>query len=120
MIVGTVTPDGTPIVLLPVAGKTWQAIIDSGFNGDLELPEALRPAVNPRFTLRVLSILAGGQQVLEDNYDVDFPFDGRTLTAEATFVDGSEILIGTGLMRRYRLEIDFVARTVRLDRVASP
>jgi hypothetical protein len=37
--------------------------------------------------------------------------------AEATFVDGDSILVGTGMMRDYRLNIDFVARTVKLERV---
>jgi hypothetical protein len=49
---------------------------------------------------------------------VDFPFDEETLLAEATFVPGPEILLGTHLLRLYRLEIDFLARTVRLERVA--
>lgn len=48
--------------------------------------------------------------------EVDFPFDG-TVTAEATFVPGQEILIGTRLLSRYRLEVNFVQRTVLLERV---
>jgi hypothetical protein len=39
------------------------------------------------------------------------------VTAEATFVSGDTILIGTAMLRGYRLEVDFVARTVKLDRV---
>ena len=34
--------------------------------------------MNPRFLLRIRSVLAGGQTVDEDNYEVDFPFDGET------------------------------------------
>lgn len=49
MIQGTVTADGVPIVSLAVAGKLWSATVDTGFNGDLELPEALRPFMKPRF-----------------------------------------------------------------------
>lgn len=37
---GTVTDDGVPIIMLPVAGQMWPGIIDTGFNGDLELPRA--------------------------------------------------------------------------------
>jgi hypothetical protein len=48
---------------------------------------------------------------------VDFPFDGQTVTAQATFVPGGEILIGTHFLRQYRLEINFVHRTVLLERV---
>ena len=117
MITGYVTVDGVPMLSLPVAGQNWPAILDTGFNGDLELPATLRSAVNARFQGRVLSILASEQQVEEDSYFVDFPFDGQILIAEATFVSTGEILIGTHLLRDYRLEIDFRARTVRLERV---
>jgi hypothetical protein len=88
-----------------------------GFNGDLELPDALRPFVNPRYRGLTESVLAGGQAVFEDYYRVDFPFDGRTVLAEATFVPGNEILVGTQLLQQYRLEINFPVRTVLIERV---
>jgi hypothetical protein len=62
--------------------------------------------------------LAGGQTIVEDTYIVDFPFDGQLLVAEATFVSDAQILIGTQLLRDYRLEISFPARTVLLERLA--
>ena len=118
MLTGTVTDDGVPQLLLAVAGQSWPAIIDTGFNGELELPDHLRSAVNARFIGRIHVALGGGQHVEEDVYLVDFPFDGETLLVEATFVSGQEILLGTHLLRRYRLTIDFPARTVQLERVA--
>ncbi len=118
MLQGRVRSDGTPVVMVTVAGSTWTAIIDTGFNGDLELPESLRIAVNPRYQNQVVSILAGGQSVVEDLYDVDFPFDGRTVLAESTFVSSNEILIGTHLLLDYRLEIDFPVQTVTLTRTS--
>lgn len=39
---GTVTLDGVPMLYLPVAGRSWPAIVDTGFNGALELPDALQ------------------------------------------------------------------------------
>jgi hypothetical protein len=117
VILGTVTADGIPMLSLPVAGQSWPAVLDTDFNGDLELPNALRSSVNPRFTGRVLSALASGQSVEEDSYLVDFPFDGMTVLAEATFVPGTEILLGTHMLRNYRVEIHFPQGTVRLERV---
>ena len=116
MINGTVTLDGEPVVVLPVAGEEWPSIVDTGFNGDLEVPESLRPLVNARFKGRYQSLLAGGQTIEEDTYRVDFPFDGQTVMAEATFVSAGDILVGTHLIRRYRLEIDFPDRKVLLER----
>ena len=62
----------------------WPSIIDTGFNGDLELRESLRQSLNARFIGRTSSLLGGGQSVEEDVYLVDFPFDDRTVHAEAT------------------------------------
>jgi predicted aspartyl protease len=116
VISGTVTADGTPIVNLHIIGRSWVAIVDSGFNGDVELPEAPRQPLNAQFAQIIISNLAGGQQVVESAYWVEFPFDGRTVTAVATFVPGEEILLGTGLLREHRLEIDFPASTVLIER----
>ena len=115
MISGSVGLDGIPTIILEAAGQEWTAIVDTGFNGDLELPESLRPQLNAQFVGRVSSLLAGGQRIDEDAYLVDFPFDGQTVRAQATFVAGNEILIGTRMLRRYRLEIDFPAGTVTID-----
>lgn len=117
MIRGIVAAAGVPTIVLSIAGVEWQAVVDTGFNGDLELPESLRNSLNARFLGRATAALAGGQRVEEDVYVVDFPFDGIVIQAEATFVAGSQILIGTHLLRRYTLRIDFVQRTVELARL---
>src|SRR5207248_6636537 len=99
-----------------VGSERWQAIIDTGFNGALELPERLRSHVNALFVGRATSLLAANQRIEEDVYLVDFPFDGRTVRAQTTFVDGMEILIGTRMLRDYRLQIDFPARSVAIHK----
>ena len=107
---------GLPTIILAIAGRDWPATIDTGFNGDLELPDALREPLNARFVGRATTALAGGQSVEEDLYLVEFPFDGRIVQAEATFVSGSRILIGTRLLRAYSLQINFASGTVQLER----
>ncbi len=118
MISGTVSDNGVPIIMVPVAGQSWPGVIDTGFNGDLELSEDLRASLNVRFIGRLSSLLASGQQVEEDVYLVEFPFDGKMVRAEATFVPSGEILIGTQLLSPYRLEINFPEQTVRLEAVS--
>jgi predicted aspartyl protease len=112
-----VTHEGLPVIEVTVAGRPWDALIDTGFNGALELPVALRGRLNDEFDGRITSLLAGGQIVSEDAYLVDFPFGGETIRESATYAPGSEILIGTRLLRDYRLEIDFVGRTLVLERL---
>ena len=77
MILGVVSVQGLPTIILPIAGRDWPATIDTGFNGDLELPDALRDPLNAQFVGRATAFLAGGQTVEEDLYLVGFPFDGR-------------------------------------------
>lgn len=114
MISGMISSRGVPSILLKVASQDWTAIVDTGFNGDLELPDCLLGSLNERYVGRVTSALAGGQIIEEDAYQVDFPFDGRIIRADATFVNGTEILIGTRLLQRHRLTINFVTQSVKI------
>jgi predicted aspartyl protease len=117
LIIGTVTESRVPTVELTVAGQGWEAIVDSGFNGDLELPIELKNQIKCRFIGPQISILAGNQRIEEDAYEVEIVFDDKLMRAEATFAVGRQILIGTRILRSHRLEIDFPARTVTLTRV---
>ena len=120
MIQGEVSTNGVPTIRLSVAGREWTATVDTGFNGDLELPEALRTSLNIRDTFGLVKFaLAGGQTIEEYVYIVDFPFDGRLVEAAVTFVSDNQILIGTRLLQDYWLQINFVTRTVALERVAA-
>jgi predicted aspartyl protease len=114
-----VDPDRIPYVGLPLADRTWRAVIDSGFNGDVELPLARRAQLDCTYAGPVLSYLAAGQAVEEESYVVRLPFDGEIVSAEATFVTGDEILIGTRLLPDHRLTIDFPAGTVHIERTAG-
>jgi predicted aspartyl protease len=117
VIRGTVDDRGFPLVRLVVAEREWPAVIDTAFSGDLELPYHLGTSVDAWFIGTSHSALAAGQSVVEELYRVRFPFDGESLVAEATFSQTDKILIGTRLLRRHRLEINFVERTVLLERV---
>jgi predicted aspartyl protease len=117
VILGVVSVQGLPTIILPIAGRDWPATIDTGFNGDLELPDVLREPLNAQFVGRATAALASGQSVEEEVYLVDFPFDGRIVQAESTFVSGSRILIGTRLLSEYSLQINFVSKTLQLERL---
>ena len=119
MIEGWVSPIGIPEIIVNVGGKDWIAEIDTGFNGDLELPTALQDKVNAIPSGPVPSTLAAGQTVIEDGYDIDFPFDEEVYAAQATFVEQSTILIGTRLLKSHRLTIDFPSSTLRIEKSES-
>jgi hypothetical protein len=85
----------------------------------LSYRSVLRTSLNPRFIARIRSLLAGGYTIEEDTYLVDLLFDGRLITAEATFCQAQDILIGTHLLQQYRLEVNFADDTVLLERVSA-
>ena len=93
----------------------WTAIVDTGFNGDVELPNALRGQLNDQPVGRLRSTLAGGQVIEEDAFLVELPFDGKTVHAVTSYVQGSQVLIGTSLLRDYQLEIGFASKVLRLE-----
>jgi predicted aspartyl protease len=119
LIEGTVSSDGVPTIELSVVGQTFSAIVDTGFNGDVELPLTLRHLLHAKYLGKTVSELAAGQTIEEEVYRVTFPFDGRRIRSQATFVPGTQILIGTYLLRDYRLEIDFKSRKLTLVRQGS-
>jgi len=116
MIEGDVDADGVPLVTIHVAGDDWQAVIDTGFNGDLELPEALRGQLQEQHIGRLKSSLAGGHAIEEDAYAVWSPFAGKTYDAVATFGSDTQILLGTNLLREHHLVVGFVSRKLQLER----
>jgi clan AA aspartic protease len=112
-----VTSERVPVIEIELAGRKWKAVIDTGFNGYLELPQELKTLLHCEFVGRGESFLAGGHVIVEDVFEVEIPFDGERVLATATFAPGNEILLGTRLLESYRLEIDFPARSVLLSRV---
>ena len=104
------------MISLEVAGREWPAIIDTGFNGDLELPEELYDELDARPIGRVTSAVAGGHVIEEDIYVVAIAFDGHLLETTATFSSIDHILIGTTFLSDYSLQISFPRRIVELER----
>lgn len=115
---GEVDLRGSPILRLQVGDREWIAVIDTGFDGELELPEALAAHFQRTPSGPTRTTLGGGLVVDEELFLVDFPFDGEVIPASAVFAPVDEILIGTTMLLSYRLEINFVTRTVRLEKVA--
>jgi len=114
---GEVDSRGTPIVRLTFGGRDWVAVIDTGFDGDLELPEVLAPHFPKSSAGPSRTTLAAGRVIEEELFVVEFPFDGEIIEAQTSFAPTDEIVIGTRLLRSYRLEVNFVTRTVLLERI---
>jgi predicted aspartyl protease len=117
VISGTVNSDWEPVIILTIAGQDWEAVVDTGFNDDLELPHALFGPLTPQYEGEVETTLAAGQVVVETIFSITISFDGLATQARASFAATDRILLGTHLLCNHRLTIDFPARTVLLERV---
>ena len=111
--------EGVPIITLQIAQQILEAIVDTGFNGDVELPESLRLDIDAIPIGVVQSNLAAGRVVEEDCFLVTLEFDGERRQVEATFAPVDKVLVGTGLLAGHRLEVDFPAGSVSLSRPAT-
>ena len=119
MISGVVTEDGVPLIVLRLAGDDWVAVIDTGFNGALELPNPLKERLDVISLGLVRSELAAGVVIGEEAFLVQIEFDGDEVETYATFADVEHVLVGTRLLAKHRLEIAFRRESVRLTRSES-
>jgi predicted aspartyl protease len=66
MMTVTVADNGVSVIMLQVAGQIYPGIIDTGFNGDLELPNNVCASVNTRF-IGTARQHYGTSEVLDEN-----------------------------------------------------
>jgi predicted aspartyl protease len=117
-MIGEVDSRGTPVVRLSIAGREWTAVIDTGFDGFVLIPTVLASEFKSRLLGDAELVLSGGQVVRQKMFALDFPFDGETRPVRAIFAPVQELLVGTQLLSSHRLEINFVTRSVLLEKVA--
>ncbi len=110
MITGSVNAYRDAVIRLTLLGTKGQtqeidAVIDTGFNGSLTLPQATIDTLELSWRSRGSSILANGQVDECDIYTAVVLWDGqkRPLLIEAT---ESDPLVGMRLMAGYRITIE--------------
>ena len=119
MIDGVVAENGVPLIMLPLADEDWGTIVDTGFNGALELPATLSSRMSLTSVGFITSVLASGVTVEEEAFRTFIEFDGEQIEVDVTFADVEQVLLGTWLLANHRLEIDFPKATVRLTRATD-
>ena len=107
------------MVWVVVAAFRFEAVLDTGFEGGLQLPaarESRLQAILGKAYREMIYQLADGSIIRSFSYLLDIDLGGETIRVETIFLDGDEILLGVDALRDYRLVIDFPAGTVALDR----
>ncbi len=110
MITGYVNASREAIVSVTVRGsrseRRIEAVVDTGYDGDLTLPPPLIEALGPPFRERGRAVLADGSDISFDIHDAEIMWDGhpRSILVDADTTP----LIGTSLLDGYELTIRFV------------
>ena len=107
MITGIVNADLEaiiPISIFDFEGKvyTQNAIVDTGFNGWLSLPNDLITQLHLRWKRRGRAMLGDGSECVFNIYEAVVIWDGIHLTIPIDEAD-SEPLVGMSLMENYQL-----------------
>lgn len=109
MITGSVNAALEAIITIRAADASrtlhsFEAIIDTGFNGSLTLPEETVAELNLPWRSRAQVELADGTRVESDVYTCLIDWDGQPLNALVEVAD-TDPLVGMALMQGYELRV---------------
>jgi clan AA aspartic protease len=112
MIVGTVRDGREPVIRLALVGAAGQveevdAVIDTGFTGELTLPSSITALLGHRSRGSEEARLADGEMVLLPTYRIPVLWDGVQQLATVMEAE-NDPLIGMRLLHGYRLTIDAI------------
>jgi predicted aspartyl protease len=101
----------------PSTGVETDAVgwIDTGFTGDLVLPQSQIAALGLSAGLAVGAILADGSHIIVDTYACLIEWFGAWKETEVLTNTGQFPLIGIGLLRQRELQIDYRVKVVSVD-----
>lgn len=120
MIAGTVNDSLEPVVQIGLmrAGEptTIQAVVDTGFSGDLCLSRDSIEAMDLDFSYVDRYELADGTIVTKDVFAGQAEFDGQLLDVDVILTDSTDTLIGGSMMRRHVVTVDYTLRVVHIER----
>lgn len=106
----------TPRLPIVVRGRKrefqLEAIMDTGFDGDLCLPSEIAVRMGLELVGRISLELADGTRRRRLLYRCEIDLGDETKVVSAFLTSGKDALIGTTLLSNYRLTIDFGADQV--------
>jgi len=92
------------------------AVVDSGFNGDLCLPAQAAIQLGLELFGMQRIELADGTKKRELFFTGEVVFDGEPRGVEIFLTDSEDALIGAGLLLDHILTVDYVDQTVEITR----
>jgi clan AA aspartic protease len=104
-----------PITLVLPPEKEIEALLDTGFNGELVLAKKYKRRMKLTRVGSVRAELADGQIIEDDLFVADIIFDSEAKLVLASFADSEDSLIGTELLSEKVVVINFVSGDVTVD-----
>ena len=104
MVRRTIESSGTPL-------DAW---IDTGFTGDLVLPQQVIDQLQVSKSGSIDAVLADGSQIELNTYTCLIEWFGSLKTLEVIANDGEFPLLGVGMLIGLELRIDFLNQTINL------
>jgi clan AA aspartic protease len=91
------------------------AWVDTAFTGDLVVPQETIEGLGLQQSAAVMAGLADGTRVVLETYSCIVEWFGRERVVEVVGNDGQFPLLGVGLLRDRRLEIDYRSRGLSIE-----
>jgi predicted aspartyl protease len=122
MITGRILDTGTPVIPLRVIGThnevTVEGILDTGFDRFLMLPIPLAISLGLELKDPIHMELADGSVEEKLLFAGQAEWDGDVRNVEVVLTRSDDTLIGTAFLEGYRVQLDYPARTVQIERVS--
>ncbi len=94
--------------------STLEAVVDTGFTGDLCISIYERNKIELVFSHTEKFELGDGSQPEQDVFVGQLVFDGQQLGVDVLVSQSRDTLIGAALLVNKKLEIDYTNKTVRI------
>ena len=94
-----------------------EALIDTGFDGEITIPSVIGVRLGLELTELEEFELADGSVIQSFVFSGQVTLGGQSQEVEIILSNSDEALVGTGLLANYRLEIDFVNRTIDIKEI---
>jgi clan AA aspartic protease len=91
---------------------TW---IDTGFTGDLVLPDSVIQSLSLTLSGTVSAVLADGSQVAMRTYSCHIDWFGKWQSLEVVASDAQFPILGVGLLLNHSLRIDYATKEITLE-----
>jgi clan AA aspartic protease len=120
-VTGRVDDQGRALLVVsvrhPAGGPetTFEAWVDTGFNGDLVLPRGQVATLGLPVGFGSHAVLANGSQIELETYAAQVDWFGELKGIEVIANDGEFPLLGVGLLRGHALHIDYARQTLTLN-----